>query len=343
MAIKLIKLTVLLLILFVSQLYSQISNIWSTYYNVDTRDEAYFVCPTFDKGCIITGVANGFDMSVDLFLLKLDSNGEMQWTHTLGGKSTQERGFCVRQTKDSCFIMIGYIEKNSDYKIYLLKLNPIGDTLWSKTYGNGVGGSVIETHDKCFLLAADKDTLNGRYPTLIKTDYQGNVLWSKLYSIEEPITYSVMETSKGNFIVGCFGYSLSENKNVEMFCTDESGNVKWQKHNEKYVRIESTIELIGETIVGVGSISSGDEGSKLRIVKIDNTGNTLSEREYGMGRYTYSAGTGIEIFDLDKLIISAKSSGFGDVISNFWAWLLETDLNGDTLWTRIIFCCRKIC
>ena len=132
------------------------------------------------------------------------------------------------------------------------------------------------------------------------------------------------------------GYSLSENKNVEMFCTDESGNVKWQKHNEKYVRIESTIELIGETIVGVGSISSGDEGSKLRIVKIDNTGNTLSEREYGMGRYTYSAGTGIEIFDLDKLIISAKSSGFGDVISNFWAWLLETDLNGDTLWTRII-------
>ena len=227
-------------------------------------------------------------MKVDLFLLKLNSNGEIQWTHTLGGESTQERGFCVRQTKDSCFIVIGYIEKNYAYKIYLLKLNSIGDTLWSKTYGNGVGGSVIETHDKCYLLAADKDTLDGRYPTLIKTDSEGNVLWSKLYSIEEPITYSVMEMSKGNFIVGCSGYSINENKHVEMFCTDEFGNVKWQRYNEKFVRIENTIELTEGSIVGVGSISSGYQESKLRIVKTDSSGNTLSEREYGMGDYTYS-------------------------------------------------------
>lgn len=333
---KLIKLTFLFLILYVTQSYSQISNIWSTCYNVDTEDEAYFVSPTFDNGCIITGVANGYDMKVDLFLLKLNSNGEIQWTHTLGGESTQERGFCVRQTKDSCFVVIGYIEKNYAYKIYLLKLNTFGDTLWSKTYGNGVGGSIIETHDKCYLIAADKDTLNGRYPTLIKTDLEGNVLWSKLYSIEEPITYSVMEMSKGNFIVGCSGYSLSENKYVEMFCTDESGNLRWQRLNEKFVKIENTIELTEGPIVGVGSISSGYEESKLRVVKIDNSGYTLSEREYGMGDYTYSEGTGIEIFGSDKLLIAAKSSGYGDVISNYWAWLLETDFNGDTLFTKII-------
>jgi hypothetical protein len=333
--VKSIKFTILLLILFVTQSYSQISNIWSTYYNVDTEDDAYYVCPTFDKGCIITGVANGYDMSVDLFLLKLDSNGEIQWTHTFGGDLTQERGFCVRQTKDSCFIVIGYIEKNYAYKIYLLKLNPFGDTLWSKTYGDGVGGSVIETHDKCYLLAADKDTLDGRYPTLIKTDSEGNVLWSKLYSIAEPVTYSVMEMSKGDFILGCSGYSLIENKNVEMFCTDESGNIKWQRYNEKFTRIESTIELSGGSIVGVGSIS-GYQGSKLRIVKTNSSGNTLSEREYGMGDYTYSEGTGIEILGSDKLLIAAKSSGYGDVISNYWAWLLEADFNGDTLFTKTI-------
>ena len=43
-----------------------------------------------------------------------------------------------------------------------------------------------------------------------------------------------------------------------------------------------------------------------------------------------------KLFGSDKLIIAAKSSGYGDVISNYWAWLLETDLNGDTLWTKII-------
>src|ERR1035437_6582668 len=140
---KFIKLTVLLLFLFILRSYSQVSNIWSTYYNVDTEDEAYSVCPTIDKGCIITGVANGYDTSADLFLLKLNSNGKVQWTYTFGGKSTQERGYCVRQTKDSCFIVIGFIEINYTYKIFLLKLNSVGDTLWSKTYGNGVGGSVI--------------------------------------------------------------------------------------------------------------------------------------------------------------------------------------------------------
>lgn len=333
---KSLKLTMILLMLLVIQLHSQISIMWSTNYNVDVDDVAHFVSPTFDKGCIITGVANGYDMTVDLFLQKLGPNGEVEWTRVLGSKSTQERGYCVRQTSDSCFIVTGYIAMNHKYYIYLLKLNSIGDTLWSKTYGTGVGGSVIETHDKCFLLAADKDTLNERYPTLIKTDSKGNVLWSNLYNISEPITYSVMEMSNGNFIVGCQGFSSSEQKMAEMLCVDNSGNLKWQRYNEKLVRIKSTIDLLDGTIVGVGSISRGFQGSNLRIVKTDTSGNTLSEREYGMGEYTNSEGTGVEILDSGKLVIAAKSNGYGDVISNFWAWLLEIDLNGDTLWTKII-------
>jgi hypothetical protein len=315
--------------------FSQISTIWSKYYNKDIRDEACFVSLTFDSGCIITGTTDGYERTYDLFILKLDSNADTLWSQTIGEKQTQERGLCIRQTIDSCYIVTGFIEINYEYKIYLLKLNADGDTLWSRTYGNGVGGSVIQTHDRNYLIAADKDTLTERFTHLIKTDSDGNVLWSRTYDIKEPITFSTIETSKGDLIIGCSGFSLSENKYVAMYCTDSLGNMKWQLFNEKYALISGVVELPGNFIVGVGSLS-GDQESRLGIIKVDSSGIILSEKEYGQGEDTYCCGSGIELSNANRFIISANCKGYGDVISNQWVWLLVTDLNGDTLCTQII-------
>jgi len=323
---------IIVLLLTTSVSHSQTSTIWSKYYNKDVRDEAYFVSPTSDSGCIITGVADGYDRTYDLYVLKINSSGDTLWSRTIGGIQTQERGFCIRQTIDSCYIVTGFIE-DSGYNIFLLKLNSAGETLWLRTYGKGVAGSVIQTSDNGYLIAADRDTLSDRYACLIKTDSYGNVVWSKEYDITSPITFCVLETSEGDFVIGCYGFSESESKNVEMYCTDSLGNVKWQILNENYVSIRSVIELPGNFIVGVGSISNHYEG-KLRILKIDILGNIIFEKEYEMGGYL--TGTDVELLDSNKLIISVNGEGYGDVITNQWALLLMTNLNGDTLWTQII-------
>jgi hypothetical protein len=111
--------------------------------------------------------------------------------------------------------------------------------------------------------------------------------------------------------------------------------MKWQLFNEINVSINSAIELPGNFIVGVGDITSHEEG-KVRIIKTDGSGKILFEKEYGMGEYTYSSGTGIESFSSNNFIITANCMGYGDVVTNQWAWLLVTELNGDTLWTQIL-------
>ena len=326
--------TALLLVFAVNISYPQSSIIWSKYYDKDVRDEAYFVSATSDSGCIISGVVDGYNTVYDLFILKLDSKGDSLWSRTLGGKQTQERGLCVRQTSNGCYIVTGYIENQWSYKIYLLKLDSYGDTLWSRTYEKGVGGSVIQTHDCGYVIAADKDTAPVRTAGLIKTDSVGELLWTRTYNIINPISNYILETSTGDFIVGCSGYSPSKNKFIDVYCTDSQGNLKWQHFNDKHESINSIIELHGGNIVGVGS-SSDDQYSNLKIIGTDDAGKVLFVRDYSSGDYTYCMGTGIELSG-NNFIITAKCDGYGDIISNQWTWVLVTDLNGDTLKTQML-------
>lgn len=322
---------ILFLLLLTCTLYSQTSTIWSKCYNKDIRDEAYFITTTSDSGCIITGMADG-DRTYDLYVLKINSSGDTLWSRSIGGIQTQERGFCIRQTTDSCFIVTGFLE-DSGYNIFLLKLNSAGETLWLRTYGKGVANSVIQTSDNCYLIAADRDTLSNRYACLIKTDTDGNVIWSKEYDITSPITFCVMETTEKNYIIGCYGFSESESKNVEMYCADSLGNLKWQIVNDNYVSIRSVIELPGKYIVGVGSMDNHYD-TDLRILKTNNIGNIIGEKEYNMDGHI--TGTDVELLNSDKLIISVNGEGYGDVIIKQWALLCMTNLNGDTLWTQIL-------
>lgn len=326
--------TALLLMFTVCTSYSQMSIIWSKFYDKDVRDKAYFISPTSDSGCIISGVVDGYNTVYDLFILKLDSKGDSLWSRTLGGIQTQERGFCVRQTSNGCYIVTGYIENQWSYWIYLLMLNSYGDTLWSRTYDKGVGGSVIQTHDNGYVIAADKDTASKRTACLIKTDSVGQILWTKTYDIIYPISYYILETSTGDLIVGCSGYSPRKNKHIDMYCTDSQGNLKWQHLNDKYTSINNIKELPGGNIVGVGS-SSGYQSRNLKIIGINDTGRVLFVREYSSGDYTYCMGTGIELSG-SNFIITAKCDGYGDLISNQWTWILVTDLNGDTIKTQIL-------
>jgi hypothetical protein len=50
------------------------------------------------------------------------------WTKTFGVGF----GNCVIETSDSGYVLVG--EKEED--VYLLKTNSVGDSLWSKTYGD---------------------------------------------------------------------------------------------------------------------------------------------------------------------------------------------------------------
>jgi len=96
------------------------------------------IFPTIDGGFVVAGETGSIDGDMigndgggDIFLIKLNDSGVIQWQKTMGG-SQAEFGRCVRQTADAGFIVAGSSwSSNGDassnkgsYDFWIIKLSP---------------------------------------------------------------------------------------------------------------------------------------------------------------------------------------------------------------------------
>jgi hypothetical protein len=130
-------------------------------------------------GYIIAGSCGTYANSVDVFLVRTDSEGDTLWTG-LYGTYTQEEGWSVQETYDGGFITAGTRSRD----VYLLRTDANGDTLWTKQFGgdsNEAGLSVKETPDSGFIIAGYTwsygSGMSDAY--FVKTDRNGDLVWQR--------------------------------------------------------------------------------------------------------------------------------------------------------------------
>lgn len=136
-------------------------------------------------------------------VLKAGAQPSVEWVKGFGGSSGEVIND-VKKTLDGNFICIGQtgsvdgditdrspLEENiSD--IWLVKVTPAGDILWSRTYGgsdNDGGSELVVLPDSNFLLVCNtqsndsiaNDNHGGGDALIIKVDKVGNILWHKCY------------------------------------------------------------------------------------------------------------------------------------------------------------------
>jgi hypothetical protein len=136
--------------------------LWTKSYGGPNGDEGFSVQQTSDGGYIISGCMECGSPPSDVYLIKTDSLGNTQWTKTYGG-AYNDRGLSVQQTSDEGFIISGWKSTSTfgnHRDLYLIKTDPLGDSLWTRTYDyNGlgdnedVGRSVQETADGGYVIA----------------------------------------------------------------------------------------------------------------------------------------------------------------------------------------------
>ena len=113
-----------------------------------------FITQTSDGGFIITGTVeeNGCDK---VLLLKTDISGNLTWSKTISSSFCEDIGYFVQQTTDGGYIITGDIWlANEDTKMWLIKTDMNGDTLWTRQFGNpyGNGKSVRQTNDGGYII-----------------------------------------------------------------------------------------------------------------------------------------------------------------------------------------------
>jgi len=243
-----------------------------TYRGTDNK-WASSVQQTSDGGYIVAGHKYSLG-AYDIFLIKTDANGNVQWAKTYGGTSYEE-ATSVQQTSDGGYIVAGWTGSfgagGSDF--FLIKTDANGNIIWAKTYGgtnNDSASSVQQTSDGGYILAGYTTSFGAGLSDvfLIKTDANGNVQWAKTYGgTNNDWAYSVQQTSEGGYIVAGTTRSFGVGSyNIFFIKTDANGNIIWAK-----------------TYGGTG----GDEAYSVQ--QTSDGGYILAGRTYSFGAGTWDA------------------------------------------------------
>jgi hypothetical protein len=263
--------------------------LWTKTYD-DTNGKANAIIPTSDGDFIVAGTTGSLGYNSKVFLLKIKPNGDKLWTRTYGGTSD-----CCAQTititSDGNFIISGstFLHDEVREDLYLLKVKPNGDILWTKTYGGTNGGlaqKIMPTSDGNFIIAGY--TYNSQI-YLLKINPNGDTLWTKTYGeFGGRFAQTITTTSDGNFIVaGIESPSGSEVWNVYLLKIKPNGDTLWTKtyketENYEVYAIESTSD--GNFIVGGAITSYGAGTGVVYLMKIKPNGDTLWTKTYaGIG------------------------------------------------------------
>ncbi len=211
---------------------------WSRCYGGSKDDVAADIIETNDGGILVVGITQSLDGDAagngsrgGLLLLKIKSNGTLEWKKVIGsGIQAGENAFLkadgsskpsLKATKDGNFILAATRENNSNgnfkgYDFWLSKISPIGNVLWQKYHGSNQSDTVnevIQTSDNGYLIIGGTDAQTGEFQGsgkgfydvyLVKTDANGVFQWQKAYGGSSYDTgYSLAETTdKGFLLVG---------------------------------------------------------------------------------------------------------------------------------------------
>jgi len=291
------------------------------------NEGANSVINTNDGGFAVLGFAQSIDGDVseksnesyDYWVLKFDSEANLQWNKTLGG-TENDRGKVIIQTSDGGYAVIGFStssdldvsENNGAQDYWLAKLDSSGNILWEKSLGfsgNDTGISLLQTSDNGYLLSGILDVTasggQGNYNRsslhaggdywIIKLDTNGDLLWSRYYGGTNTDTpYDLIETQDNGFLV----VGSSDSNDVDIAASKGSYDF-W-------------------------------------VIKISNSGDLLWEKSYG-GSEIDEARAIVKTDDGNYLIVGDTRSSDLDVSLNKGAadlWLIKITPAGDLLWEK---------
>lgn len=269
--------------------------LWAKTYGGSQNENPFYVSVCSDDGFIITGYTYSFGTGgMDLYLVRTDSDGNLQWSKTLGG-AQDDVGWFVMETNDGGFVTSGHTNSFGGFtwKGYLTKHDSNGNLMWTKVFNSSgdVFYGMAETSDGGYIITGSTGTnsFGSSDIWLVKTDSNGDTLWTAQYGrITEDAGWAVIQTLDG-------GYAITGDMhrdtitpgahNTVLLKTDSQGNMQWTKLFGSNPGAEVGYDLLqmpdsGYLVLG-NSDFYGAGAEDILLVRADASGNLKWAKTFG--------------------------------------------------------------
>jgi gliding motility-associated-like protein len=258
----------------------------------------------------------------DIWLLRLDNDGDLLWQKCLGGTGIDSAG-SIDITSSGGFIISGNTTSNDGDvtgnhggggDVWIVELNSTGNIIWQKCYGGSAKegiGFIKTVPGGGYILTAPTQSVNGDVTPnnpadtwLVRLDATGNILWQKCYGGSFPETPgNVIPVNDGFVVGGTTGsgdWSINNHGGTDgwIFKTDLSGNLIWQhayggNDNDRVIEIIQDADggflmAGGSYLLTAGCNNNGEED--FWILKTDNAGLLQWQKNFGGTKIDYAAG-----------------------------------------------------
>lgn len=299
---------------------------WEKSFGGTGYESARDVAQTSDGGYIVLGETNSTDGGVvagyggtkDIWLLKLNASGALQWQKRFGG-SGLDIGNHLEVTSDGGYLIAassssndGDINGNHGTGGYtdgvLMKISSTGVLEWSKCYGGSKNEELFDfkiINGKIFLAGFTNST-DGDIPPdqknydvwLLAVDATGNKVFSNIYGgSQNDVAYCMTVGADGSLTLA--GYTTSNDGDVSgakgsqdywVLNVDQKGKLNWQKvlggSDAEYAKTIVTDKDSSYIIGGVTYSADGDVTGSLGkadywTVKLSSKGNVIWKKNWG--------------------------------------------------------------
>jgi len=318
---------------------------WQRTYGGDEIVSAPSILQTVDGGYIVAGrisITGEDKWGYDIWILKLTSDGEIEWQKIYGGNRNDSASF-LKQRDDGGYIVVGHTESfgAGGVDIWIISLSSAGNIEWQKAYG----GSEVEevnsfqqTSDGGYIAAGRTESFGAGENDfwILKLTSDGDIEWQKTYGESEGEgASSIQQTIDGGYIVAgstniYAEWGSNSRGKIWILKLSSTGATEWKHaYGGGYTHSASSIRQTSDGgYIVTGSTHISDAACRdpdSLILKLSSTGDIEWQKTCG------------GIYSEDEVYFTQQTSDEGYIVvgrTNSWnawgkIWIFKLLPNGD--------------
>ncbi len=344
---KMIKLTIFLLFLICSSLFSQFDTLWVRTINGTSNSyDGSLASATDNSGNIYAcGVTVNSSTNTDMQVAKYSSSGVLLWSRTYNGTANafDAANAMVIDNAGNIYVT-GGVNYGSGFEMVTIRYNSSGDTAWVRRYRgtqniNDEANSIaIDSAGNIYVAGYSTNTGNSSDATVLKYSPTGVLLFARSYNSgpNQPDSWLdvKVDNSSNIYLAGRSGSTNSGN-NFLIMKLNSTGDTVWSKvfngsSNASDFAKKIRIDTSGN-VYAAGYLDNTGSGTDIFVVKVSSAGVIQWTKTItGPGNDTDEP-YGLEVDNSFNVYLACRTTVSG---ANTDIMTVKLNTSGDTSWVR---------